>query len=62
MSHGVAINTRIAGAAQGDFLDDLTTRMSFPTPYVLLLKHSHLYISRTMARTGCHPQNYPGRR
>jgi hypothetical protein len=31
MSHGVAVNTRIAGAAQGNFLDDLTTRMSFPT-------------------------------
>ncbi len=29
MSHGVAANTRLAGAAQGNFLDDLTNRMSF---------------------------------
>jgi len=37
MSHGVAINTRIAGAAQGDFRDDLTARMSFPISYLVLL-------------------------
>ena len=37
MSYGVAVNTRIAGAAQGDFLDDLTTRVSFPTLDLVLL-------------------------
>jgi hypothetical protein len=53
MSYGVAANTRIAGATDGTFLDDLTTGMSFPTSYlVLLLYHLHLYISRTMAQNG----------
>ena len=37
MSYGVAVNTQIAGAAQGDFLDDLTTSMSFPTLYLVVL-------------------------
>ena len=37
MSHGIAVNTRIAGAAQGDFRDDLTTGMSFPTSDLDLL-------------------------
>jgi len=32
MSHGVAINTRIAGAAQGVFRDDLTTLGQWPAP------------------------------
>jgi len=29
MSHGVAANTPLAGAAIGNFLDDLTNRMAF---------------------------------
>ena len=63
MSHGVAVNTRIAGTYQGDFRDDFTTSMSFPTlDLILLLQRLHLYISWTMAQTGCHPQNYQGRR
>lgn len=38
MSPGVAANTRLAGAAQGNFLDDLTNRMSFqPTSNLVLL-------------------------
>jgi len=32
MSHGVAVNTRIAGTAQGDFRDDLTTIGQWPRP------------------------------
>ena len=36
MSHGIAANTRLAGAAQGNFLDDLTNRMLFPTPSLVL--------------------------
>ena len=36
MSYGVAVNTQIAGAAQGNFVDDLTTRMSFPTLYLVV--------------------------
>ena len=39
MSLGIAANTRLAGAAQGNFLDDLTNRMSFQpiSDLVLLL-------------------------
>jgi len=37
MSHGVAVNTRIAGTYQGDFRDDFTTSMSFPTSDPILL-------------------------
>ncbi|KAH8985673.1 hypothetical protein EDB92DRAFT_1342789 [Lactarius akahatsu] len=32
MSFTVAANIRLAGSAQGNFLDDLTSRTSFPTP------------------------------
>jgi len=31
MAYSVAANTRLAGSAKGNFLDDLTNRMSFPT-------------------------------
>lgn len=31
MAYSVAANTRLAGAAIGNFLDDLTNRMSLPT-------------------------------
>ncbi len=37
MSYGIATWTRLAGAAQGTFLDDLTTRMSSPTSTLILL-------------------------
>jgi hypothetical protein len=37
MSYGVAVNTRLVGAVYGDFLDDLTDRMSFPTSRLVLL-------------------------
>lgn len=30
MAYSVAANTRLAGSAQGNFLDDLTNRMSLP--------------------------------
>jgi len=36
MSHGIAAHTRLAGAALGNFLDDLTNRMSFPTSSLVL--------------------------
>ncbi len=37
MSYGVAVNTHLVGDACGDFLDDLTNRMSFPTSRLVLL-------------------------
>jgi hypothetical protein len=42
MSYGMAAHTRLAGSAQGNFLDDLTHRMSFLTSS-LVLPFEHLY-------------------
>lgn len=58
MSYGVAVNTRLVGAVYGDFQDDLTNRMSFPTSRLVVL----LYNTCILANVGEWPKDLAIRR